>query len=308
MKKREIFTMKSPFRDDFRIPGFYFGNGEKTVAIVGSLRGDEVQQLYVGSQIIKNLIALEEAGMIAKDKGILVIPSANHYSLNINKRFWAMDNTDINRMFPGYDKGETTQRIASAVFEAVRGYEFGVQLSSYYLNGNFVPHVRVMDTGYQDIEAAKSFGLPFIYEYTPRPYDTTVLNYNWQIFETKAFSIYSGSTDTIIKDMAKVAWESVLRFLDAQGIIRRPMHCGSNSHIFRESSLRTICSKRAGLLYSQCNVSQTVKKGDLLAKILDPYTGETLEVVEAPVSGTVFFAHTKPLIHQHSRLFQILAY
>lgn len=308
MKKRDVFSMKSPFRDDFKIPGYHFGNGKKTVAIVGALRGDEIQQLFVASQIIKNLIALEEAGMISDEHGILVIPTGNHYSLNIQKRFWTMDNTDINRMFPGYDKGETTQRIAAAIFETVRDYTYGIQLASYYLNGNFVPHIRVMDTGYQDLEVAKSFGLPYIYEYKPRPYDTTVLNYNWQIFDTKAFSIYSGSTDTICKDMAKMTWEAILRFLHVQGIIKRPMHGGHVPYIFNESSLTTIVSKQSGLLYSMCGVSQTVKKGDMLAKILDPYTGETRQTILAPVSGTIFFAHTKPLIHQHSRLFQILEY
>ena len=35
--------------------------------------------------------------------------------MNIGKRFWSADNTDINRMFPGYNLGETTQRIAAGV-------------------------------------------------------------------------------------------------------------------------------------------------------------------------------------------------
>ncbi|MCQ2227483.1 MAG: M14 family metallopeptidase [Bacteroidales bacterium] len=308
MKQISIFSMKSPFRDDFTIPGYYFGNGEKTVAIVGSLRGDEVQQLFVASQIVKNLMALDEAGMISKDHGILVIPSANHYSMNIQKRFWAMDNTDINRMFPGYDQGETTQRIASAIFEAVRGYEYGIQLASYYLSGNFVPHIRVMDTGYQDIEDASAFGLPYVYVYEPRPFDTCVLNYNWQVFETKAFSVYSGSTDTINKDLAKTTWLSILRFLDSKGIIKHPCHPGSKSYVFGSKALHTVASKQAGLFYPLCDVGSNVKKGDLLGKIIDPYTGETRSAIEAPVNGTIFFAHLRPLVHQHSRLFQILSF
>ena len=308
MKTTSIFTMKSPFRDDFRIPGYYFGNGEKTVAIVGSMRGDEVQQLYVASQVVKNLTELEEEGRIAKNQGILVIPSANHYSMNIQKRFWAMDNTDINRMFPGYDQGETTQRVASAIFEAVKGYEYGIQLASYYLNGNFVPHVRVMDTGYQDVESAGKFGLPYVYVYEPRPFDTCVLNYNWQVFETKAYSIYSGSTDTINKEMAKMTWLSILRFLDAKGAIRRPCHGGYQAYTFGEQQLHTVQSRQAGILYSMCGVGQQVKKGDILGKIIDPYNGETRSVIDAPTSGTIFFAHTRPLVHQHSRVFQILEF
>lgn len=308
MKQCDIFTMKSPFRDDYRVPGFYFGNGDKTVAIVGAMRGNEVQQLFVCSQLVKNLMALEGEGKINPNVGILVIPTVNPYSLNIQKRFWAMDNTDINRMFPGYDQGETTQRIAAALFETVKGYEYGIQLSSYYLNGNFVPHVRVMNTGYQDIKSAECFGLPFIYEYQPRPFDTTLLNYNWQIFETKAFSIYCGSTDSINKELAKQTWLSILRFLDAKGIIDKPMHGGMVPYKFKNDNLCTVVSRQSGILYPKCDVAQSVKKGDLLAEVLSPYMGETIDSIYAPVSGTVFFAHHTPLIHQHSRIFQIVEY
>ena len=37
--------------------------------------------------------------------------------MNVGKRFFPVDNTDINRMFPGYDKGETTQRLADGVLQ-----------------------------------------------------------------------------------------------------------------------------------------------------------------------------------------------
>lgn len=50
------------------------------------------------------------------------MPCVNYYSMNIGKRFWSMDNTDINRMFLGYDLGETTQRIADGVFKQLQGY------------------------------------------------------------------------------------------------------------------------------------------------------------------------------------------
>jgi hypothetical protein len=33
-------------------------------------------------------------------------------------------------MFPGYDAGETTQRIAAGVFEKIKDYEYGIQFAS----------------------------------------------------------------------------------------------------------------------------------------------------------------------------------
>lgn len=308
MKQEIIFQMKSPYRDDFKIQGFRFGEGKKTMAIVGAMRGDEVQQQFICSQIVKNLIELEKSGKLVAGHEILVIPSANHFSMNINKRFWAMDNTDINRMFPGYNKGETTQRIASAIFEQVKGYKFGIHLASFYMPGEFIPHVRMMETGYQNIKLAKNFGLPYVLLRKPKPYDTTVLNYNWQVFGTQAFSVYSGDTDVINKDSAKVAWLSILRFMHNMKIVDYNMHPGSNSHILKDGDLQSIISTQSGILYSLRKAGDEIKTGDLLAKILDPFTGETRCTILSPIDGTIFFAHHKPLIHQNTLVYKIVKF
>lgn len=308
MEREIIFRMNSPFREEFRIQGFRFGKGEKTIAIVGSIRGDEVQQQFICSQIVKNLMEIEANRGILPGHEILVIPSVNHFSMNINKRFWAMDNTDINRMFPGYDKGETTQRIAHALFEELRQYKYGIQLASFYLPGEFVPHVRMMNTGYQDTDLARHFGLPYILVRDAKPYDTALLNYNWQIFGTQAFSVYSGTTDSVQKDSAKIAWLSVLRFLDKMKIISNPMHDGYNSSIITDSSQVTVKSDRGGILYTSKDAGDEVKEGDLLAKILDPFTGETLSCILAPAKGKIFFAYEKPLISENTVLYKIVVY
>ena len=44
MKKKTIYEIKGLYRDSFRITGFEFGKGKKSLCIVGSMRGNEVQQ------------------------------------------------------------------------------------------------------------------------------------------------------------------------------------------------------------------------------------------------------------------------
>lgn len=78
--------------------------------------------------------------------------------MNIGKRFWTMDNTDINRMFPGNVNGETTEKIASGIFEQVKEYAFGIQFASFYMPGDFIPHIRMMETGYHSPSLANLFG------------------------------------------------------------------------------------------------------------------------------------------------------
>jgi uncharacterized protein len=306
MKQEIVFSMKSLYRDEFKIQGFRFGEGEKSVAIVGAMRGDEVQQQFTCSQIVKNLIRLEEQGRILPGHEIFVIPSANHFSMNIDKRFWAMDNTDINRMFPGYNKGETTQRIAAAIFESVEGYKYGIQLASFYMPGRFIPHVRMMETGFHNTKLAKKFGLPYVILSKPKPYDTTILNYNWQIFETNAFSIYAGQTSTIDKEMAKMAWLSVFRFLQSIGAIDYPMHEGYRSAVLKDDDLEIITSDQSGILYTIKETGDTIRQGDVLAKILDPFTGAVRSTITSPISGTVFFSQYHPLVHQNTIMFKLV--
>ncbi len=45
MNKRVLYKLEGVYRDAFRITGFEFGEGEKSVCIGGSLRGNEVQQI-----------------------------------------------------------------------------------------------------------------------------------------------------------------------------------------------------------------------------------------------------------------------
>jgi len=307
MKKELLFVLPSPFRDSFRIHGFRFGSGKKSIAIVGAMRGDELQQQFVCARLVNALHDMEEQGKIKPGHEILIIPSVNPFAMNIGKRFWAMDNTDINRMFPGYSLGETTQRIAAALFEQIQGYEFGVQMASYYLPGDFIPHVRMMCTGYENTKAARDFGLPYMLLRTPRPFDTTTLNYNWQIWETQAFSVCSGHTGVIDAETACDSVDSVLRFMASNGIIECRTHPGYHSEVIQEDDLINVKARRAGIMYCMCKPDDTVRRDQVLAHILDPYDGSVRWQVKAPQDGTVFFVHNKPLVLENSMLFRLIA-
>lgn len=300
--------MTSSYRDNFRIRGHRFGEGAKTIAIVGAMRGDEVQQQYICAQLVNRLTAIERQGGIVKGKSILVIPSCNPFSMNVSRRFWAMDNTDINRMFPGYENGETTQRIAAAVFDALKGFEYGIQLASYYVPGDFIPHVRMLKTGYEDVETARLFGMRYVTTYKPRPFDTTLLNYNWQLWNTKAFSVYAGKTTQVDQTAGNENVDAILRMMSRARILAT--HFGGaafESETIDESTLMHIKAQHAGILLRQVNAGSRVHRGQSLANIIHPYNGQILSDVKSTVEGTVFFAHNRPVVLQNALLFKIHA-
>lgn len=306
MIKESLYTFKSPYRQDMHMYGYNFGRGEKSACIVGAIRGNEVQQLYICSKLVQRLKELEQKGAIASGKCITVIPSVNHYSMNVGKRFWPSDNTDINRMFPGYNLGETTQRIAAGLFEAVKGYEYGIQLASFYIPGDFVAHVRMMDTGYQNASLANLFGLPYVVIRKPRPIDTTTLNYNWQVWESNAFSVYTNKTDSIDEQSAQQAVSAILRFLNRMGILRYNCHGGFISSTIHEDELMSVVSDVPGIFLRRKNAGEEVQVGDVLAEIIDPLEGEIREQILAPSDGVIFFAHDEPLVMEHSTVFKLI--
>ena len=307
MKKKIIYEIKGLYRDNFRVTGYEFGKGEKSVCIVGTMRGNEVQQLYCCSQLVKKFKQLEAEGRIAPGHKILIIPSCNPYSLNIQKRFWPIDNTDINRMFPGYNLGETTQRIADGVFREIMDYQYGIQFTSFYMPGEFMPHVRMMDEGYSRVETALKFELPYVVVRRVRPYDTATLNYNWQVWNTQAFSFYTTATTSIDRNSAGQSVLSVMKFLSALGIVKyQSGGSKKESIVIQDTEMVSVQTAKSGIFEPFVKVGDDVQEGTPLANIVHPYDGEILETLYAPVDSKVFFMHTDPLTYANTSVFKLV--
>ena len=306
MRKETLFTLQGLYRDDFKVEGYRFGGGEKSACIVGALRGNEIQQMYICSLLVKALKDLESHGAISHNHEILVVPTANRFSMNVGRRFWPIDNTDINRTFPGDADGDTTNYIASMLFDNVKGYNYGIQFASFYMPGDFIPHVRMMETGYQSASLANLFGLQYVVIRSPRPMDTVTLNYNWQMNETNAFSIYTNSTDTIDDKSARQAVSSVLRFLTRMGILKYNNHSGYIASVIHEQDLMSVKTYDGGFYRRLKDPGDPVFRGDIIGEVIDPCEGFVKSQIVSQTDGIIFFAHTSPLVMENQVVYKII--
>ncbi len=96
-----------------------FGNGEKKIAIVGSLHGNEL----IGKLAIERLN--RDRKINAKIKAII----ANEEAIKINRRFV---DTDGNRCFPGKKDGNTEERMAFGVVQELKGCRYVIDIHSTY--------------------------------------------------------------------------------------------------------------------------------------------------------------------------------
>lgn len=305
MKRLNIVTLESPNRAPLKIEGFLFGEKSKgpSVAIVGAMSGEHVNQLYVASQLVEYLRIKEEEGKVLGK--ILVIPAINTYALNMGERHWPLDKTDINMMFPGYAQGETTQRIAARLFEALRGYDYGMILEGRRDQGMCLPYVKILASGYEDLDSTKDLGLRFIHYRPHNPVETAMLQYNWQLWGTKAFSIVFGKNGAIDYAASSEVHGALVRFLSKRKVLISPVFEGHSSNVIDPDGITVVKASRAGIFTPKVACGTHVRKGEKLGKIVDALSGEKLEKIISPCEGVVTCQYSHPLIFQNSIAFRI---
>ena len=166
--------------------------------------------------------------------------------------------------------------------------------------------MRITETDFQDGETGALFGLPYVIMRKPRPIDTTTLNYNWQIWETNAFSIYTNQTDKRHEKSAQEAIAAVLRFLTNIGVIDYTGSAGYNSVILPEHILHSMLTPAGGFLQTRKKPGDFIEKGEILGEILDPLNAEQIALLKAPTTGTLFFTTKKTLVTEHEIAFKVI--
>lgn len=243
-------------------------DGGKRLCVVTGIHGDELEGQYVAFLLNQELQRHPEYLRGTVD----IYPAMDPLGINTIQRGVPLFDLDMNRIFPGYMQGGTIQRIAGALFDAVKGYCYGIHFASFYLPGDFVPHVRIMDTGYQTSSLDNLFGLPYVVMRTLKPIDTTPLNYIWQIWELNAFSIYTRKTAHIDEESAAQAVSAVLRYLSRVGVVKYTCHSGYLSTLINENDLATVLTPAGDIFRALRVPGQEVEYGDTIGEILDTFS------------------------------------
>lgn len=306
MNKEVIFSMNTALRGEYNIHGYSYGKGEKAACLVGAMRGNEYQQLYICSLLAKKLADIESQGNIVAGKEIFLVPTLNYSSMNSGKTKWISDDSDINRSFPGNVNGPATSRIAAALLDRVKDYAYGIQFASFYLQGESVPHIRMMETGKESTSLANLFGMPYVLTGINRAFDPATLNYNWQKLGTQAFSVYARTTDKIDEESAKMAVSSVLRFLTRMGIIKYDCHGGYISSILKEKELVSVKATEAGFFKRIVGINEEVKRGQVLGQIINPMDGEVKADIIAQTDGITFYVQDDPMVFQNVVTYKLI--
>jgi uncharacterized protein len=231
----------------------------------------------------------------------IIIPAVNILGLNTLNRHWPFDHTDINRMFPGYDAGETTQRIAHAVLEVTAPAHYRIDLHSAYLAFEELPQVRLYDPTDDERALARLFGLPAVIERPTNMIFTVTIGHAWKSAGGANFVLRAGYAGNLQLPHCERIFHALVVFLQRTGIVEGKSAADESKedvHYFGVEQTARVIAETAGLFISHLEVGRWLQAGDLIGHVFDGFDGQLRAEVRTRVSGLLSGIRRQPLLFE----------
>jgi len=311
--ERVLLHMTAPSREDFDVPYHDLGPQHEApmLALVAGVHGDELNGVFVLSRLasfLRKVVAGERAGATLLRR-VLVIPAVNVLGVNTRSRNWPFDGTDVNRMFPGYDGGETTQRIAAALLELTTAARWRIDIHSSNVDFEELPQVRLYAPSGEEREAARWLGLPAVVERPATPPFHATLASAWRERGGGALVIQAGYAGSMQPLHCERLFRALVDFLERAGLLIgvRLAEPEEDVHHFGPRHSFPIISEHAGWFVSRLEVGQWLQAGEMVGTIYDGFSGELRSEVHTPISGLVSGIRRQPLLCEGDLVARILS-
>lgn len=262
--------------------------------ISAAIHGDELN----GVEIIRRI--LKTARMNKLQGTLIAVPIVNVFGFLAHSRYLP-DRRDLNRSFPGSEKGSLTSQLAYLFMkEVVLRCTHGIDLHTGAIHRSNLPQIRADLTDPMMEQLAKSFSAPMVLH-----------------SDLRDGSLRRAATDKQIPTMLYEAGEA-LRFdevsirLGVRGIIRVMQTLGMLGKLASIKKNKSVVSKSSywvraptgGIFQSLLHLGAKIKNGEVVGMVTDPM-GTTEMPVEAGDPGILIGRTSLPVVNQGDALFHI---
>lgn len=311
MNTPTLLRMTAPLRDDFDIPYHDVGPVERTprLALVAGLHGNELNGVFVLARLAAFLRDVEQGKRpdLRLRERVLLVPAVNVLGVNLLSRVWPFDKIDLNRVFPGLEGGETTQRIAAALLRLTRGAYYRIDIHSSNLDIEELPQVRLYAPNDDERATACLFGLPAVIERPLNKMFMATLVHAWRAHGGENFVLQAGRAGDLQSRHCETLFRSLVAFLDRTGIVEGLTLADDEEdlHYFGLRQSYAVLSEQAGFFVGRIDPGRWVQTGELLGHLYDGFTGDLLKDVHTPVAGLVCSVRRQPLLFEGDLLCRI---
>ncbi len=267
--------------------------------ITAAIHGDEIN----GVEIIRRLLNLRSLQSL---RGTLIaVPVANVYGF-VSRSRYLMDRRDLNRSFPGSDKGSLASRLARLILqELVSQCTHIIDLHTGSLHRSNLPQVRITLDDPEMVELAQAFHAPVILN-TRSPDGS--LRQAAKNLGVSTLLYEAGEALRFDESAIRIGMQGIVNVMRALKMLTPSSKAVKASYMpaIAQASL-WVRASRSGIIRPSSSLGQQVCKGDKLGIIADPLGLAENEVI-APIDGMVIGLNNLPMVHEGDALFHIACF
>jgi len=255
--------------------------------VCAALHGDEIN----GIEIIRRLIGLKRLNAL---RGTLIaVPIVNIYGF-IHMSRYLPDRRDLNRSFPGSEKGSLAARLAYLFMqEIVSKSTHGIDLHTAAIHRDNFPQIRANLEDEETLRLATAYRAPLIIDAALRPGTireaAVAKGIPWLVYEAgEALRFDEVSIRAGVRGIVSVMRELGMLSAQKSKTTMVPRIVKSNFWIRAPQS---------GILRLTAKLGACVSQGDLLGYVADPYGGNEAQII-APNTGIIIGRTNLPLVHE----------
>lgn len=275
----------------------------KRIAIVTGIHGDEFEGQYVCYELAHRI--MEE-----KDKliGIVdVYPALNPLGLDAAIRAVPKLNMDLNRMFPGREKGTVIERVAAAIIRDISGADMCLDIHAGDIFVKELPQVRVCEE-FADklLPYAKLLNTDMVWMNASVTVHESTLAHSMNMLGVPSMVVEMGVGTRVDREYGNQVVEGILHLMKELGMWEGRVGEIQYPVISTDGEVDFIRSNITGVFLPAIAHNHYVRKGDKLGEIVSPLEGRILEEIRAEKSGLVFTLRVYPFVREGSLLARIL--
>lgn len=271
-------------------------NGRSTgpnLWISGAIHGDELNGVEIVRRVMKQLDAKSLRG------AVIAVPIVNPLGF-IHESRYLPDRRDLNRSFPGSQRGSSASRLAHLFMtEIVDQCAVGIDCHTATGNRINVPQIRTDTDDPDTLELAKAFGAQFIIHARLRDGSLREAATSRGI---KVLLLEAGQAHRFDESAIKVGVNGVMRTLRSLKMIGGRLPRGQKSEVIRKT--RWVRARRGGLVTVFPQLGERIAEGDTIAEISDAF-GYRPASVRANETGWVIGKTQSPQVNPGDALVNI---
>lgn len=289
--------------EDLLIQKNRIGNGGRRLCVVTGTHGDELEGQYVCWRLACLLREHPENLHGTVD----IYPALNPLGISTMTRGIPLYDLDMNRTFPGSQRGPMSEYVASELVRDMTGADVCIDIHASNIFLREIPQVRINEqTAERLVPLAKRLNMDLIWVHAAATVLESTLAYSLNAADTPTLVVEMGIGMRLTRSYGDQLLTGILSLMASLGMWTAPVMPVAPPIVSSDGFVSFVNAPRPGIFIPAVEHGAHVEQGQRLGAVVDPLTGETCETLISPAEGLLFTLREYPVVYEGSLIARIL--